>query len=39
VLFDPVVDGADANTHCIGYLLLGEGLVDVQIKGLFLLVC
>jgi hypothetical protein len=39
VLFDPVVDGADANTDCVGYLLLGEGLVDVEIKGLFLLVC
>jgi hypothetical protein len=39
VLFDPVVDGADTYTNCIGYLLLGEGLVNVEIKGLFLLVC
>ncbi len=39
VLLDPVVDGADAYSDCIGYLLLGEGLVDIEVKGLFLLVC
>jgi hypothetical protein len=39
VLFDPVVDGADTDTDRIGYLLLGVGLVDVEVKGLFLLVC
>jgi hypothetical protein len=39
VLFDPVVDGAYAYTYGIGYLLLGEGLVDVEVEGLFLLVC
>jgi hypothetical protein len=39
VLFDPVVDCADTYSECIGDLLLGEGLVDIELEGLFLLVC
>ncbi len=39
VLLDPVMDGADTNTYGVGYLLLGVGLVDIEVEGLFLLVC